>query len=94
MAKEVCQRVRSDDSLDDVRIICISGMIEDDKIADLKANGAKRFPPQAIRSGRTHRPDVCAARYRGAFSLSLVFNFVVEVVSCQLSVVSCRKTGI
>lgn len=41
--KEVCQRVRSDESLDDVRIICISGMIEEDKIADLKANGANDF---------------------------------------------------
>src|SRR5881398_754031 len=41
--KEVCQRVRSDDSVDDVRIICISGMIEEDKIADLKAAGANDF---------------------------------------------------
>ena len=41
--KEVCQRVRSDETLDDVRIICISGLIEDDKIADLKANGANDF---------------------------------------------------
>ena len=41
--KEVCQRVRSDDSLDDVRIICISGMIEDDKIQELKLAGADDF---------------------------------------------------
>jgi excisionase family DNA binding protein len=41
--KEVCQRVRSDSSLDDVRIICISGMVEQDKIADLKASGANDF---------------------------------------------------
>ncbi|WP_166830699.1 response regulator [Thalassoroseus pseudoceratinae] len=41
--KEVCQRVRSDSSLDDVRIICISGMVEQDKIADLKAAGADEF---------------------------------------------------
>ncbi|MDX1925127.1 MAG: response regulator [Pirellulaceae bacterium] len=41
--KEVCQRVRSDKSLDSVRIICISGMIEADKVADLRASGADDF---------------------------------------------------
>lgn len=41
--KEVCQRVRSDSALDDVRIICISGMVEQDKIADLKKSGANDF---------------------------------------------------
>ena len=41
--KEVCQRVRSDTALDDVRIICISGMVEQDKIADLIASGANAF---------------------------------------------------
>ena len=41
--KEVCQRVRSDSNLDDVRIICISGMVEEDKVADLKASGANDF---------------------------------------------------
>ena len=41
--KEVCQRVRSDSALDDVRIICISGMVESDKVADLKAAGANDF---------------------------------------------------
>jgi len=41
--KEVCQRVRSDSSLDDVRIICISGMVEADKIDDLKEAGADEF---------------------------------------------------
>lgn len=41
--KEVCQRVRSDSSLDDVKIICISGMVEQDKIADLRAAGANDF---------------------------------------------------
>lgn len=41
--KEVCQRVRSDSSLDDVKIICISGMVEQDKIADLRASGANDF---------------------------------------------------
>ncbi len=41
--KEVCQRVRSDSALDDVRIICISGMVEADKIDDLKEAGANEF---------------------------------------------------
>ena len=41
--KEVCQRVRSDTNLDDVRIICISGMVEADKIDDLKEAGADEF---------------------------------------------------
>ncbi len=41
--KEVCVRVRNDPSLDDVKIICISGMVEQDKVADLKAAGANYF---------------------------------------------------
>lgn len=41
--KEVCERVRGDASLDDVKIICISGMVEKDKIAELKAAGADDF---------------------------------------------------
>ncbi len=41
--KEVCQRVRCDPALDDVRIICISGMVEEDKVADLRAAGANDF---------------------------------------------------
>jgi excisionase family DNA binding protein len=41
--KEVCQRVRSDSALDDVRIICISGMVEQDKIQELKLSGANQF---------------------------------------------------
>jgi excisionase family DNA binding protein len=41
--KEVCQRVRSDKSLDSVRIICISGMIEPEKVSDLRASGADDF---------------------------------------------------
>jgi excisionase family DNA binding protein len=41
--KEVCQRVRSDDTLDDVKILCISGMVEADKVAELKASGANDF---------------------------------------------------
>ena len=41
--KEVCQRVRADSTLEDVRIICISGMIEEDKIQELKLSGADDF---------------------------------------------------
>jgi len=41
--KEVCHRVRADNTMEDVRIICISGMIEDDKIQELKLAGADDF---------------------------------------------------
>ncbi|MCH2126623.1 MAG: response regulator [Pirellulaceae bacterium] len=41
--KEVCQRVRSDQSLESVNIICISGMVEQDKIQDLIESGANDF---------------------------------------------------
>ena len=41
--KEVCQRVRSDHTLEAVKIICISGMVEQDKVADLKDAGADDF---------------------------------------------------
>jgi excisionase family DNA binding protein len=41
--KEVCQRVRSDSAMDDVKILCISGMVEADRIAELKAAGANDF---------------------------------------------------
>lgn len=41
--KEVCHRVRADPALEDVRILCISGMIEDDKIQELKLSGADDF---------------------------------------------------
>ncbi len=41
--KEVCQRIRSDSTLDDVKIICISGMVEADKVDELKKAGANDF---------------------------------------------------
>jgi excisionase family DNA binding protein len=41
--KEVCQRVRADNTMEDVRILCISGMIEEDKIQDLRLAGADDF---------------------------------------------------
>lgn len=41
--KEVCQRIRSDDTLEAVKIICISGMVEQDKVAELRLAGANDF---------------------------------------------------
>jgi len=41
--KEVCHRVRADATLEDVRILCISGMIEEDRIQELKLSGADDF---------------------------------------------------
>jgi excisionase family DNA binding protein len=41
--KEVCHRVRADPTLEDVRIVCISGMIEEDKIQELRLSGADDF---------------------------------------------------
>jgi excisionase family DNA binding protein len=41
--KEVCQRVRADASLEDVRVLCISGMVEEDKIQELRLAGADEF---------------------------------------------------
>ena len=41
--KEVCQRVRREPTMKSVKIICISGMVEQDKIADLMAAGADEF---------------------------------------------------
>ena len=40
---EVCQLVRSDETMDDVRIICISGMVEEDRIQQLRDAGANDF---------------------------------------------------
>ena len=41
--REVCQRVRSDSAMDDVQIICISGMVEAELVGELKAAGANDF---------------------------------------------------
>jgi excisionase family DNA binding protein len=41
--REVCHRVRADTTLEDVRILCISGMIEEDKIQELRLSGADDF---------------------------------------------------
>lgn len=40
---EVCQLVRSDKSMDNVKIICISGMVEEDRIQKLRDAGADDF---------------------------------------------------
>ena len=40
---EVCQLVRSDSSMDDVKIVCISGMVEEDRIQKLRDAGANDF---------------------------------------------------
>ena len=44
--KEVCHRVRADSSLEDVRILCISGLIEEDKVHELRLSGADDFMPK------------------------------------------------
>jgi excisionase family DNA binding protein len=41
--KEVCHRVRADTSLEEVRILCMSGLIEEDKIQELRLSGADDF---------------------------------------------------
>ncbi len=41
--REVCQRVRMDPTLEAVKILCISGMVEHDKVADLRVAGANDF---------------------------------------------------
>lgn len=41
--KAVCQRVRQDRGMDEVKVICISGMVEEDKISELRAAGADDF---------------------------------------------------
>lgn len=41
--REVCQRVRSDPQLEDVAVLCISGMVEAEKVDELKAAGANDF---------------------------------------------------
>ncbi|TWT48264.1 response regulator [Botrimarina hoheduenensis] len=40
---EVCQLVRSDSTMDSVKIICISGMVEEDRIQQLRDAGADDF---------------------------------------------------
>lgn len=39
----VCELIRHDPTMSDIKIICISGMVEEEKIADLKTSGADDF---------------------------------------------------
>lgn len=39
----VCELIRQDTAMSDIKIICISGMVEEEKIADLKKAGADDF---------------------------------------------------
>jgi len=41
--KAVCELVRRDPTMSDIKIFCISGMIEEDKIEELKQAGANDF---------------------------------------------------
>ncbi len=41
--KDVCVRVRNDQSLEAVKIVCVSGMVEEDKIEELRRAGADDF---------------------------------------------------
>jgi excisionase family DNA binding protein len=41
--KAVCELIRSDSTMSDIHIICISGMVEEDKIQELKEAGAEDF---------------------------------------------------
>lgn len=41
--KSVCELVRRDSTMSDIRIICISGLVEEDKISELKEAGADDF---------------------------------------------------
>ena len=44
--KDVCVKVRNDKSLADVKIVCVSGEVEQDRIGELKAAGANEFVPK------------------------------------------------
>ncbi|MFO0821554.1 MAG: helix-turn-helix domain-containing protein [Gemmataceae bacterium] len=50
-------RVRADSTMEEVRIICILGMIEEDKIQELKLAGRRRLP-EAVRCRCAYREDV------------------------------------
>ncbi len=41
--KAVCELIKSDPTISDIKIICISGMVEEEKVAELKAAGADDF---------------------------------------------------
>jgi two-component system, OmpR family, response regulator RpaA len=39
----VCELIRKDPTMSEIKIICISGMVEEEKIAELRASGADDF---------------------------------------------------
>jgi excisionase family DNA binding protein len=41
--REVCQRVRTDPATESVKILCMSGMVDQDRIEDLRRSGANDF---------------------------------------------------
>jgi two-component system response regulator RpaA len=41
--QQVCELLRKDPTMSDIKIICISGMIEEDKIQELRESGADDF---------------------------------------------------
>ena len=41
--QQVCELLRKDPTMSDIKIICISGMIEEDKIQELRTSGADDF---------------------------------------------------
>ena len=46
--KAVCELVRRDPSMSDIKVFCISGMIEEDKIDELREAGADEFMPKPL----------------------------------------------
>ena len=46
--KAVCELIRSDSTMSDIKIICISGMFEEDKIKELRESGADDFMHKPI----------------------------------------------
>ncbi len=46
--REVCQRVRTDPSMDIVKILCMSGMVEQDKVDDLSTQRRERLHAEAV----------------------------------------------
>src|SRR5271156_2974019 len=41
--QQVCELLRKDPTMSDIKIVCISGMIEEDKIQELRTSGADDF---------------------------------------------------
>ena len=81
--KEVCQRVRADTTLEDVRILCISGMIEEDKIQELRLAGADDFLHKPFDIEELIDRDVRAAGDRAGVNPGLI-NIRVPIDDCRL----------